>query len=629
MKALAFPMAAALLLLATGCTEPPESAEPAPQPATADEATAPVNPDRDVFFGDLHIHTMLSMDAYYLFGTRLGPEDAYRFARGEEVMFMGEPIRRRRPLDFMAVTDHGQIIGSSMAMEDPDSALATSEIGRDWHANPVRGFRNGAGFRAWQAQAAGAVPGFDIAPVSRSAWDRLIDAANTFYEPGRFTTFIAYEWTTGALPDNADSGPIHRNVIFRGDTAPLPFSSLDSQRPEDLWSYLEEHRSRGIEGLIIPHNGNMSNGVMYDWVDSDGRPIDEAYARRRLLNEPISEIAQMKGQSEVHPALAPNDEFAGFELFDQTFDGRRSDPAGSTIRDAYGRGMVIEEGTGVNPYKVGVIGASDYHGALTEEGEDVVFGSKSVNGFAAGVDVPAGHVESMFGMGEPEIPAGGTATGSGGLAGVWAESNTREAIYDALRRKETYATSGTRLRIRFFGGWDYADDLPAQSDWVGTAYAGGAPMGGDLPAQPAADAAPRFALHAVKDPDGANLDRAQIVKVWRDGDGYRDQVYDVALSDGRTADPAGGDVPAVGNTVDLANATYTNTIGATQFAAVWEDPDFDPHVPAVYYLRVIEIPTPRWSLFVSLRFGWPHPADHPMTIQERAWSSAIWYVPPE
>ena len=618
----------ATVLLAAGCAEPPAQ-PPAAQPTEAPAGAVPVHPERDVYFGDLHLHTVLSMDAYYLFGTRMGPEDAYRFARGDEVMFMGEPISRRRPLDFMAVTDHGQIIGSSMAMEDPDSALATSEIGRAWHAGSELGLRNPAGFRAWQTQAAGAVPGFDIAAVSRSAWERIIDAANAFYEPGRFTTFIAYEWTTGALPNNADSGPIHRNVIFRGDTAPLPFSSLDSQRPEDLWSYLEEHRSRGIEGLVIPHNGNMSNGVMYDWTDSDGRPIDEAYARRRLLNEPISEIAQMKGQSEVHPALAPNDEFASFELFDQTFDGRRSDPAGSTIRDAYGRGMVIEGRTGVNPYKVGVIGASDYHGALTEEGEDVVFGSKSVNGFAGGVEVPEAHVESMFGMGEPDIPAGGTATGSGGLAGVWAESNTREAIYDALRRKETYATSGTRLRIRFFGGWEYADDLPDRSDWVQAAYAGGAPMGGDLPDRPAAGGAPRFVLQAVKDPDGANLDRAQIVKVWRDGDGYQDQVYDVALADGRTVDPASGRAPAVGNTVDPSSATYTNAIGATQLAAVWEDPAFDPAIPAVYYLRVIEIPTPRWSLFVSLRFGWPHPAEHPLSIQERAWSSAIWYVPPE
>ncbi len=621
-----FAAAAACLLLSAGCAEPPVAARSGAAPGGA---PVPLNPERDVYFGDLHVHTMLSMDAYYLFGTRLGPEDAYRFARGEEVVFMGEPIRRRRPLDFMAVTDHGQIIGSSLAMEDPESALATSAVGREWRANRGRGLGDGAGYRAWRAQAAGGVPGFDIAPVSRSAWQRLIDAANAFYEPGRFTTFIGYEWTTDASRGDGSGGPIHRNVIFRGDTAPLPFSTLDSRRPEDLWSYLEEHRSRGVEGLIIPHNGNMSNGIMYDWTDSDGRPIDEAYARRRLLNEPLSEIAQMKGQSEVHPALAPNDEFASFELFDQTFDGRRSQPEGSTIRDAYGRGMVIEGRTGVNPYRVGVIGASDYHSALTEEGEDVVYGSKSANGFAAGVEVSRPHVESMFGLGEPDIPAGGTATGSGGLAGVWAQANTREAIYDALRRKETYATSGTRLRIRFFGGWAYADDLPEQADWLRAAYAGGAPMGGDLPARPDGAGAPRFAVQAVKDPDGANLDRAQIVKVWRDGDGYRDQVYDVALAGGRAADPVTGAVPAVGDTVDLSNATYTNTIGATQLAAVWEDPAFDPDLPAVYYLRVIEIPTPRWSLFVALRFGWPHPSDRPLTIQERAWSSAIWYVPAE
>ena len=629
MKAIVFSVATACLVLPAGCAGPPESPAPASQPPPADSAGAAANPERDVYFGDLHVHTLLSMDAYYLFGTRLGPEDAYRFARGEEVMFMGAPIRRRRPLDFMAVTDHGVLLGSGLAMEDPDSALATSAIGREFRAGPARSSWGGIGLRSIGAQSAGDVPGFDIAPVSRSAWDRIIAAANDFYEPGRFTTFIAYEWTTDNTTSDGAGGPIHRNVIFRGDSAPPPFSSRDSARPEDLWSYLEEHRSRGTAGLVIPHNGNTSNGAMYAWTDSDGRPIDEAYARRRLLNEPISEIVQMKGQSEVHPALAPNDEFANFELYDMTFDGRRSQPAGSTIRDAYGRGLVIEERAGANPYKMGVIGASDYHSALSEEGEDAVYGSKAFNGVAADFDVPRSHVESMFGPGEPEIPAGGAATGSGGLAGVWAESNTREAIYDAPRRKETYATSGTRLRIRLFGGWDYADDLSERSDWVPVAYAGGVPMGGDLPARPAGSGSPRFVLRAVKDPDGANLDRAQIVKVWRDGDGYQDQVFDVVLSDGRTADPTTGAVPAVGNTVDPATATYANSIGATQLAAVWEDPAFDPDVPAVYYLRALEIPTPRWSLFVAVTLGRPHSSDQPPTIQERAWSSAIWYVPPE
>ena len=614
--------------LSGGCVEP-RDADPARHSASVGTAVQ-VNPERGVYFGDLHVHTMLSMDAYYLFGTRLSPEDAYRFARGEEITYMGEPIRRRQPLDFMAVTDHAQIIGSGLAMEDPESALAMSELGQRFLSGPRRGFRGGAGIQVWRAQEAGEIPGFDVGPVSRSAWTRIIEAANHYYAPGTFTTFIGYEWTTDVSTSGGSGGPIHRNVIFRGDTAPLPFSSLDSQEPEDLWTYLEEHRSRGTEGLIIPHNANMSNGVMYDWTDSQGRPIDETYARRRLLNEPISEIAQMKGQSEVHPALAPNDEFANFELFDMTFAGRPSQPEGSTIRDAYGRGLVIEERTGVNPYKVGVIGASDYHSGLTEEGEDVVYGSKSFNGVppAAEAAVPREHVEGMFGLGEPEIPAGGTATGSGGLAGVWAEANTREAIYDALRRKETFATSGTRLTVRFFGGWDYADDLSTQTAWVRTAYAGGVPMGGDLPTRPDGGGAPQFAVWAGKDPNGANLDRAQVVKVWRDGDGYRDQVFDVALSDGRAPDPATGAVPPVGNTVDLATATYTNTVGATQLATVWEDPDFDPAVPAVYYLRVIEIPTPRWSTFVALKFGWPHPTDKPATIQERAWSSAIWYVPP-
>ncbi len=624
MRALASSTAATVLLLAAGCAEPPEPTTPVSQPEAADRAAVEETPERNAYFGDLHVHTMLSMDAYWMFGTRLGPEEAYRFARGDEVMFMGQSIRRRRPLDFMAVTDHGVLLGSGLAMEDPDSALATSAIGHEFRAGHRQGRWGRAGLRFLGALTSGDA---DITTLSRSAWDRIVEAANGFYEPGAFTTFIAYEWTTDNTTSDGAGGPIHRNVIFRGDTAPRPFSSVDSQRPEDLWSYLEEHRSRGTEGLIIPHNGNTSNGAMYAWTDSDGRPIDEAYARRRLLNEPISEIAQMKGQSEVHPALAPNDEFASFELWDMTFDGRRSEPAGSTIRDAYGRGLVLGERAGANPYKMGVIGASDYHGALSEEGEDAVYGSKAFNGVSADFEVPRSHVESMFGLGEPEIPAGGMTTGSGGLAGVWAEANTREAIYDALRRKETYATSGTRMRIRFFGGWHYPDGLPDQVDWVQAAYAGGAPMGGDLAARPAGGGAPRFVLRAVKDPDGANLDRAQIVKVWRDGDGYRDQVYDVALSDGRAADPTTGDAPAVGNTVDLSSATYTNSIGATQLSAVWDDPAFDPAIPAVYYLRVLEIPTPRWSLFVAVKLGRPHPTDHPPTIQERAWSSAIWYVP--
>lgn len=592
-------------------------------------STVQRNPERDVYFGDLHVHTRLSFDAYYLFGTRLSLADAYRFARGEEISYMGQPIQRRRPLDFMAVTDHARIIGTGLAIEDPDSALAESRLGQRFLDAPRRSRL--VGIQIWRALEAGAIPEFDIDAVSRSAWTRIIDTANVYYQPGTFTTFIGYEWTADDSMRTGIGGPIHRNVIFRGDTAPFPFSALDSQRPEDLWTYLEEHRSRGIMGLIIPHNGNTSNGLMYDWNDSQGRPIDETYARRRLLNEPVSEIAQMKGQSEVHPALAHNDEFADFELYETIFGGRRSQPAGGYVRDAFGRGLVVERRTGINPYKFGVIGASDYHSGLTEEGEDAVYGSKSFNGVppaAAGV-VPREHVEGMLGLTAPDIPASGITTGSGGLAGVWAESNTREAIYDALRRKETFATSGPRLVVRFFGGWDYTTGLLAQAGWVRAAYNGGVPMGGDLPARPDEAGAPRFAIWAVKDPNGANLDRAQVVKVWLEGDTYRDQVFDVALSDGRAPDPTTGQVPAVGSTVDLATATYTNTVGATQFATVWEDPDFDPAVPAVYYLRVIEIPTPRWSTFVALEFGLPRPTDRPPTLQERAWSSSIWYVPSE
>jgi hypothetical protein len=421
---------------------------------------------------------------------------------------------------------------------------------------------------------------------------------------------------------------LHRNVIFRNDTAPFPFSSVDSQRPEDLWSYLETARTQGFDVIAIPHNGNASNGLMYDWNDSDGKPIDRIYAQRRALNEPLTEIAQVKGQSETSPEISANDEFSNFEIFDQLLvpGPVKSNAHGSYIREAFGRGLVIAGTVGVNPYKYGVVGATDIHNGLSTTDKNAYQGDN--RGIDPAKDLPDAAtarqiLDPKSGYASLDI----TKTGSGALTGVWAEENTRDAIFAALKRKETFATSGTRLRVRLFGGWGFKSELLKDTGWVEEAYAQGVPMGGDLPAMPAGAKAPRFAIWAVKDPGSANLDRAQVVKVWLDGKTYQEKIFDVALSNGRKSDPATGKAPAVGNTVDLQTATYQNTIGATELGTVWTDPEFNAKVPAVYYLRVLEIPTPRWSTIMAVKDKLPIPTTMPSTIQERAWSSPIWYTP--
>jgi hypothetical protein len=367
---------------------------------------------------------------------------------------------------------------------------------------------------------------------------------------------------------------------------------------------------------------------MFDWNDSAGKPIDQAYAQRRAVNEPLVEISQTKGQSETHPVLSPNDEFANFEILDflgftsQATAGQRQ-IHGDYVREAYGRGLVIAQKVGANPYKFGVEAATDIHNGLSTSDEN------AFDGFMRGIDpnvnpVSADALRQNF-AGEGENWRG--LAGSGGLTGVWAEQNTRESIYDALRRKESYGTTGTRLRFRLFGGWTYARNIFANGDWVREAYDHGVPMGGDLPAKPTSAKAPQFVIWAVKDADSGNLDRAQIVKVWLGGEGYQEKVFDVAWAGPRIRDPKTGKLPSVGNTVDTKTATYTNTIGSTELRAVWQDPEFNPKVPAVYYLRVLEIPTPRWSTIAAVKAGIPLPADVPATLQERGWSSPIWYTP--
>ena len=595
-------------------------------------AGIPANPQREAFFGDLHLHTSYSFDAYILFGAKVDPENAYRFARGETVNYLGDEVKRSTPpLDFLAVTDHSENIGVFNTLEDPGSPLSQSEIGKEVRAQGAKIFGKIAALQTGGKP----LPGVDVKATTESAWQREITAANRYYEPGKFTTFIAYEWTS--MPDGQN---LHRNVIFRGGKAPNPFTAIDSVKPEDLWSFLESIRKQGYEALAIPHNSNASNGLMFDWVDSKGRPIDQAYAELRAANEPLAEISQNKGASETHPALSPNDEFSNFEFYDHLLISadRKSKPGGSYVRDALGRGLVIAQSAGgVNPYKYGIVGASDFHNGLSDSAENAfagTFGAVDPTKAPPDLDKLAEHLKEMR-EGLQQSFTGQAAkvnfslyeNGSGNLTGIWAEQNTRESLYAGLRRKETFATSGTRLKFRFFGGWDYAGALVKTKDWVGAAYRGGVPMGADLPPQPAAGRAPRFAIWAVKDPDGANLDRLQVVKVWLDHGKHTERVYDVALSNGRKVDSKTGKAAPVGNTVDLKTAQYTNTIGATELSAVWQDPQFDSKVPAVYYLRVLEIPTPRWSTIVSVKRGLPLPGDVPATIQERGWSSPIWYTP--
>jgi hypothetical protein len=601
-----------------------DPARAAQETAVATVGTVKSNPDRDAYFGDLHLHTTDSFDAYVLMGTKTTPDEAYKFARGDTITYLGKPIRRSEPLDFLAVTDHSENIGVFNQLDDPQSAFSLSEVGKLARAG---GFDN---FRKLVLLLSGGRLGPANEKVSADTWARHIQIANANYQPGRFTTFIAYEWTS--MPSGQN---LHRNVIFRGDTAPSPFTAQDSTDPQDLWTWLSKIRQQGYEALAIPHNGNASNGLMYDWTTLKGKPIDEAYAELRAANEPLSEVAQNKGTSETHPALSGSDEFANYEIFDHLLLGNApSKVPGSYWRDALGRGLVIQSKIGVNPYKDGAEGSSDLHSGLSVSSAQEYGGIASAN---LGGGKPASKEQAAQSLGEsqsgPPANSGLKAEilSPGALTGAWAESNTREAIYAAFRRKETYATSGDRIKLRFFGGWGFTPGLLSDPNWVHTAYKAGVPMGGDLPRangrrQAGLRTKPGFLVEAVKDPNKGNLDRIQIVKIWLDGGKQYERVFDVAWSGGREPD-TNGHLPPVGNTVDLKTGAYANTIGAARLQAEWRDPTFRADQAAVYYVRVLEIPTPRWSTLRAIEYGLPLPGDVPATLQQRAWSSPIWYTP--
>lgn len=582
-------------------------------------------PDRKAYFGDLHLHTTYSFDAYVMMGTKSTPDTAYRFARGEPVEYLGHTVQRRWPLDFLAVTDHSENMGVFNTLDDANSELTKSDLGK-------RIKQQGAGVTSpifWEIvdlfTSGKQLPGVNAKPVVQSTWQRQIETANRNYRPGTFTTFIGYEWSS--MPEGKFN--LHRNVIFRGNTAPDPFSSLDSRRPEDLWSYLEQNRARGVEALAIPHNSNASGGYMFDWNDSDGRPINEAYALRRAANEPLTEISQNKGNSETSPEVSSNDEFANFEVFEHLLVASAQTPVhGNYVREALGRGLEIEARTGANPFKFGAVGATDFHNGLSTSDENAFNGLEGIDPAKDAPALPAAR--EMLGhqtLKDPEHGYDRLDNGSGSITGVWAEENTRESIYYAFRRKETFATSGPRLKLRFFGGWQYRPTLLQDAQWIKAAYAQGVTMGADLPKQEAQAKAPVFVAWAAKDPDSGNLDRIQVIKVLLRNGKAEEKIFDVALSGDRGIDPMTGKAQPVGNTVDVKTAIYKNTIGATQLQVVWTDPEFDPAAPALYYLRVLEIPTPRWSTILAAKHGLSPATDVPTSIQERGWSSPIWYTP--
>jgi len=607
-----------IMLLLAACEKLDDpTLHPAHDPETATLAPhrpfSELVPDRQLLWGDLHIHTTLSTDAYVM-GVRTMPDDAYTFAKGGEISHAaGYGIHLSRPLDFAAVTDHAEYLGvaSAAGIKTPLSVRSLRE--RLLHDSPVRNtiafLRTTMGF------------GHDDLNVENSeslsldAWQEIIEAAEHHYEPGRFTAFIGYEWTSMPSAQN-----LHRNVIYRSSDVPsVPFSALDSEDPRDLWTALEAQREQGMESIAIPHNSNVSGGKMYDVIAYDGTAFDADYATRRMRNEPISEVFQVKGSSEAHPDLSPDDEFAGFELFETLLSQRviRSPPEGSYARHALRSGIQFAHDAGFNPYRFGVIGSSDGHNSSSPVEENNYHGKLPLLDGSAGIRLG----RSLL------LPKGrllGRQWSSGGLAAVWAEENTRESIFDAMVRKETYATSGPRISVRFFGSWDFPEDILERSDAIARAYAIGVPMGGDLPVAEAGP--PTFFVTAMKDPESGNLDRIQIVKGWIDAQGNaREKIFDVALSDGRTPDPGTGAVPPVGNTVDSATASYSNSIGAVQLATVWTDPDFDTDQEAFYYARVIEIPTPRWSTYDAVKLDMEPP--DPTSIQERAVTSAIWHSP--
>ena len=577
-----------------------------------------------VFFGDTHLHTSWSTDAGMV-GATLGPDEAYRVSRGEEVTaYSGWKVKLIRPLDFIVVADHSENLGLADFIRRSDPILLANKKGKKWHDLN----KAGKGYDAFLEWLRSDKKDLINEPrMMQTVWAKVVENADKYYQPGVFTTFHGYEWTS--MPDGNN---MHRVVIFRdgGDKTSqvLPFSMYDSVDAEDLWNYMAGYEEKtGGQVLAIAHNGNLSNGLMFDTETYSGKPLTRKYALTRSSYEPVYEVTQMKGDGEAHPFLSPDDEFADFENLDAGNISGKVAKTNEMLPKEYGRsalkeGLRQEQNLGVNPFKFGMIGSTDAHGGIPSSREENNFSKAHI------AEPSATRAEHFLIKGEkPELSVMVKDLGASGLAAVWSRENTRESIWDAMKRKEVYATTGTRLKVRVFGGWDFTEDEVHRPDFAKQGYARGVPMGGDLSDAPKGKS-PSIMIRALRDADGANLDRVQIIKGWLDKKGEtHERIYDVAVSDGRKIGPDGRCKTPVGSTIDLENASYTNTIGEPFMAAHWVDPNFDPKQKAFYYVHVIEIPTSRWTAYDAKFFNVKMPEDTKMTVQDRAYTSPIWYTP--
>jgi hypothetical protein len=621
-------------LLAQDAGLPPEEEPEKSDPELPYSPYASGSAATRVFWGDTHLHTAFSMDAG-AFGNRLGLDEAYRFARGEEIdSTTAGRVRLARPLDFLVIADHSDNMGFFPDLHAGDPVIIGDPKGKEWYDMIQAGEGMAVALQIIDSFSRGTFPDklmyWPDGPMYRSAWDKTIAAAEKYNEPGRFTAFIGYEWTSQVPPGQN----LHRVVVYKDGadkaTQTVPATTYPPQGstdPEYLWGLLQEYEDKtGGDLLAIAHNGNLSNGLMFPLINHvDGKPITKSYAETRALWEPLYEATQIKGDGEAHPLLSPNDEFADYGTWDKgnlNLSEAKTDDMlpHEYARSALALGLKIEQELGTNPYKFGMIGSTDSHTSLSTADDDNFFGKHS------GSEPSPERMKHPFAkFGDMEIL--GWETLASGYAAVWASENTREALFDAMARRETYATTGPRMLVRFFGGWDFeaADADTRQPAIVG--YQKGVPMGGDLTKAPRGKS-PTFLVAALKDPIGANLDRIQVVKGWIDADGNaQERIYDVVVSDGREIGDDGRCRTPVGNTVSLETATWSNTIGATELINVWTDPDFDPDLSAFYYLRVIEIPTPRWSAYDAKYYGVDLEDGDTGIHQERAYTSPIWYTP--
>jgi len=582
-----------------------------------------------VLWGDTHLHTSLSLDAR-AFGATLGPEEAYRLARGEVVTAShGERVKLSRPLDWLVVADHSDAMGAMNKIVAGDPNLMRDPTIKDWYDRIAKGGESAlmATMDIIQTFTEGKTPDVIMKDsFANSIWSRYLETAEEYNDPGRFTAMIGYEWTSTPGGNN-----LHRNVLYRGDADEarqmLPYTAADSVNPEDLWKWMKSYEDKtGGQVLTLAHNGNLSNGIMFPMINPEtGKPLTKEYVEARIRWEPLYEVTQIKGDGEAHPTLSPNDEFADYETWDLSNLGpvfkKPEMLQYEYAREALKNGLKLEQKLGTNPYKFGMVGSTDSHTGLATAEEENFFGKHS------GKEPKPGRWNALVAaMGEVKIY--GWEQVASGYAAVWTTENTREAIFDAMKRKEVYGTTGPRMTVWFFGGWDFEAGDARQRTPGQVGYAKGVSMGGDLRNAPKGKG-PTFLVAALKDPYSGNLDRIQIVKGWLDGRSKtHEKVYDVVWGDADKRKPgADGMLAPVGNTVDVADATWTNTIGDPELITVWKDPDFDPLFKAFYYARVIEIPTPRWTAYDAKRYGVKMDPKVPMTTQERAYTSPIWYTP--